>query len=108
MKPVYMAAKIIRSAKDVQIGLQPRVLSAWYDRIILQTKEMAPPWLHDKIGVTQDLILPMKFRLNLSKRAVQYFMIAVDSNLAAMPYSTRQYFLRVQQEVATEMDSYLV
>ena len=103
-----MAAKVMRSAKDIQIGLRPQVLAAWYDRIIQQTKDMSPPWLYDKISVTQDPILPMKFKLDLSKRAVQYFMIAVDSNLDAMPYSTRQYFLRVQQEVATEMDSYLV
>jgi hypothetical protein len=32
-------------------------------KIIGETKEMAPPWLPDKINVKQDPILPMKFNL---------------------------------------------
>ena len=41
-------------------------------------------WLQDKINVKQDQILPMKFNLDISKRAVRYFMIAVENNLAQM------------------------
>jgi hypothetical protein len=35
-------------------------------------------------------------------------MIAVENNLDAMPYSTRLYFLKVQEVMATEMDKSLV
>ena len=89
-------------------GLQPDHLSFWYQKIIADTKEMAPHWLQDKINVKQDPILPMKFNLDISKRAVRYFMIAVENNLAQMPYSTQLYFLKVQEILSFEMDKSLV
>lgn len=89
-------------------GLQPENLSFWYDKIISQTKEMAPPWLQDKIKVRQDPILPMKFNLDISKRAVRYFMMVVDENMDEMPYSTRLYFLKVQEILNAEMDKQLI
>ena len=58
-------------------------------KIIKETIEMAPPWLQDKIKVHQDPVLTMKFNLDISKRAVRYFMIAVDNNMDEMPYSTK-------------------
>ena len=69
---------------------------------------MAPPWLQDKIKVNQDPILPMKFNLDISKRAVRYFMIVVDENLDIMSYSTKLYFLKVQEILSSEMDKSLV
>ena len=69
---------------------------------------MAPPWLQDKIKVNQDPILPMKFNLDISKRAVRYFMIVVDDNLDQMPYSTKLYFLKVQEILNSEMDKSLI
>jgi hypothetical protein len=69
---------------------------------------MAPPWLQDKIKVNQDPILPLKFNLDISKRAVRYFVIAVDNNIDQMPYSTKLYFLKVQEILETEMDKSLV
>lgn len=69
---------------------------------------MAPAWLVDKINVKQDPILPMKFNLDISKRAVRYFMMAVDNNLVKMPSSTRLYFLKVQETLSDEMDKSLV
>ena len=80
----------------------------WYDKIINQSIEMAPPWLQDKIKVHQDPILKMKFNLDISKRAVRYFMLAVDDNLDEMPYSTKLYFLKVQEILSEEMDKSLV
>ena len=50
----------------------------------------------------------MKFNLDISKRAVRYFMVAVDSNLDDMPYSTKLYFLKVQEIMSIEMDKSLV
>lgn len=92
----------------LQQGLHPVNLAFWYDKVIKETIEMAPPWLQDKIKVHQDPVLPMKFNLDISKRAVRYFMIAVDNNLEQMPYSTNLYFLKVEEILATEMDKSLV
>ena len=104
----YMMKKIDTDVLNLKQGLHPQNLSFWYDKIIQETIEMAPPWLQDKIEVHQDLILTMKFNLDISKRAVRYFMIAVDNNLDEMPYSTKLYFLKVQEIMSNEMDKSLV
>jgi hypothetical protein len=104
----HMMKKIDTDVSNLKQGLHPQNLSFWYDKIIEETIDMAPPWLQDKIKVHQDSILTMKFNLDISKRAVRYFMIAVENNLDAMPYSTRLYFLKVQEVMATEMDKSLV
>ena len=100
--------KLQNDVQQLQKGLQPDHLSFWYQKIIVDTKEMAPPWLQDKINVKQDPILPMKFNLDISKRAVRYFMIAVENNLPQMPYSTQLYLLKVQEILGFEMDKSLV
>lgn len=100
-----------RFAKDVislQEGLHPENLAFWYEKIIREAKDMAPPWLADKINVKQDELLPMKFNLDISKRAVRYFMMAVDNNLVSMPNSTKMYFLKVEETLSGEMDKSLV
>ena len=100
--------KLQNDVQELQKGLQPDHLSFWYQKIISDTKEMAPPWLQDKINVKQDPILSMKFNLDISKRAVRYFIIAVENNLPQMPYSTQLYFLKVQEILGFEMDKSLV
>ena len=104
-------AMLLRLGSDVrglQNGLDPEVLRFWYDKVVSDARQMAPPWLADKIGVRQDPILALKFELDVSRRAVRYLMAAIEANAEAMPYSTRLYFLRVQESVAAEMDSSLV
>ena len=103
-----MMKKLDTDVSNLQKGLHPENLSYWYNTIIKETIELAPPWLQDKIKVEQDPILTMKFNLNISKRAVRYFMIAVDDNLEDMPYSTKLYFLKVQEIMSSEMDISLV
>ena len=100
--------KLQNDVQQLQKELQPNHLSFWYQKIIADSKEMAPPWLQDKINVKQDPILPMKFTLDISKRAVRYFMIAVENNLQQMPYSTQLYFLKVQEILSLEMDKSLI
>jgi len=100
-----------RFATDVtnlQEGLHPENLAFWYYKVIQEAKDMSPPWLADKINVRQDQVLPMKFNLDISKRAVRYFMMAVDNNLGSMPNSTKMYFLKVQETLSDEMDKSLV
>ena len=96
-----MMKKLDTDVSNLKEGLHPENLSYWYDKIIKETIDMAPPWLQDKIKVKQDPILTMKFNLDISKRAVRYFMIAVDNNLDDMPYSTKLYFLKVQEIMGT-------
>ena len=100
--------KLQNDVKQLQKGLQPDHLAFWYQKIITETREMAPPWLQDKINVKQDPILPMKFNLDISKRAVRYFVISVENNLPQMPYSTQMYFLKVQEILNFEIDKSLV
>ena len=99
-----MMKKLDTDVSNLQKGLHPENLSFWYDKIIKESIESAPPWLQDKIKVEQDDLLPMKFNLNISKRAVRYFMMAVDENMDGMPYSTKLYFLKVQEILSNEMD----
>ena len=104
----HMMNKIENDVTNLQKGLHPENLAYWYGKIIQETKEMAPSWLQDKIKVKQDPILQMKFNLDISKRAVRYFMIAVEQNLDKMPYSTNLYFIKVQEIMGAEMDKSLV
>ncbi|MGI0004693.1 MAG: hypothetical protein ACREAX_05285 [Candidatus Nitrosotenuis sp.] len=103
-----MMKKFTKNVIGLQEGLHPENLAFWYSEIIKEAKDMAPPWLADKINAKQDSILPMKFNLDISKRAVRYFMIAVDNNLEKMPSSTKLYFLKVQESLSGEMDKSLV
>lgn len=102
-----MLNKLGNDVANLKEGLAPENLAFWYHKIIAETIEMAPPWLQDKIKVKQDPLLPMKFNIDISKRAVRYLMIAIDNNVDAMPYSTQLYFLKVQEIMATEMDKSL-
>ncbi len=104
----HMMKKLDNDVTTLKEGLHPKEISYWYEKIIKETKEIAPPWLQDKIKIKQDAILPMKFNLDISKRAVRYFMITIDDNLEQMPYSTKLYFLKVQEIMASEMDKSLV
>ncbi len=104
----HMMKQIGNDVTNLQEGLHPENLAFWYSKIIKETKEMAPPWLQDKIKVKQDPILQMKFNLDISKRAVQYLMMAIENNLDHMPYSTKLYFLKVQEIMEGEVDKSLV
>jgi hypothetical protein len=103
-----MMKNFAKNVTGLQEGLHPENLAFWYSTIIKEAKEMAPPWLADKIKVKQDPILTMRFNLDISKRAVRYFMMATDNNLDKMPNSTRMYFLKVQETLSGEMDKSLV
>ncbi len=104
----HMMKQIGNDVTNLQEGLHPENLAFWYGKIIKETKEMAPPWLQDKIKAKQDPILQMKFNLDISKRAVQYLMMAIEKNLDHMPYSTKLYFLKVQEIMDGEVDKSLV
>ena len=104
----HMLNKISADVAELRDGLDPENIAYWYKKIIQEAKDMAPSWLVDKINVKQDPVLLMKFSLDVSKRAVRYFMMAIENHLDEMPYSTRLYFLKVQEIMTTEMDKSLV
>ena len=103
-----MLNKIDVDIQNLKGGLQPENLEYWYRKITDETLEILPPWLVDKINIVQDPILPLKFNINISKRAVSYFMQVIDYNLEKMPYTTKLYFLKVQEIMSAEMDKALV
>jgi len=103
-----MLNKIDCDITNLKHSLHPENIDYWYKKIMEETIEIVPPWLVNKINVKQDLILPLKFNINISKRAVSYFMQVIDYNLEKMPYTTRLYFLKVQEIMSAEMDKSLV
>ena len=103
-----MLHKMSADISSLKEGLDPENIALWYRKVIEEAKEMAPPWLADKISVKQDSILYLKFNLDISKRAVRYLMVSIENNLDDMSYTTRLYFLKVQEIISQEMDKSLV
>ena len=103
-----MLGKMSSDITNLKEGLNPENIAFWYKKVIDEAKEMAPPWLVDKINVKQNPILYLKFNLDISKRAVRYLMMAIENNLDEMPYTTKLYFLKVQEIIGQEMDKSLV
>ena len=103
-----MLNKIDCDITNLKHSLHPENIDNWYKKIMEETIEIVPPWLVNKINVKQDPILPLKFNINISKRAVRYFMQVIDYNLQKMPYTTQLYFMKVQETVSTNMDKSLV
>jgi hypothetical protein len=103
-----MLRKMSNDVINLKEGLNPENIAFWYKKVIDEAKDMTPPWLVDKINVKQDPILHMKFNLDISKRAVRYLMMAIENHIDEMPYSTRLYFLKVQEILTDEMNKALV
>ena len=62
----------------------------------------------DVVGLSHHLCLLSITSLVVNWEPSGYFMIAVDDNLEKMPYSTKLYFLKVQEIMSIEMDKSLV
>jgi hypothetical protein len=94
----------IRNPKE---GLDPEILAYWYKRIEERAIESALSHLKDKIRITQNRILWMKFRVDISKRVVPCVMQVIDEDIPMMPYSTGLYFRKVQEILIEEMNKEL-
>lgn len=99
--------KIGGSIKGLNEGLDPEILGYWYKRVEDKSIETVPSNLKDKIHFEQDRILWMKFKMNISKRAVPYVMRVIEEYIPIMPYSTGLYFRKVQQILTDEMNKEL-
>jgi hypothetical protein len=84
-------------------GLHPELLAYWYKRIEDKSIDSVPTDLKDKIQFRQDRVLWMKFRVNVSRRAVPYVMGVIEEYIPLMPYSTGLYFRKVQQILADQV-----
>jgi hypothetical protein len=100
----YASTKILAGVRNLREGLDPDVLAYWYKRVEDKSRDIAPRHLKDKIHFEQDRILWMKFRLDISKRAVPYVMQVIEEYIPMMPYSTALYFKKVQEILTDEMN----
>jgi hypothetical protein len=95
--------RLVQEIEDLKLGLDPEVLSGWYNKIASDARAEAPRHLMESIDVVQDPILPMKFEFKTSKRAVKYVLDAIDSNIPDMPTATRLYFQKLSELIQAEM-----
>jgi hypothetical protein len=94
--------KLLREIEDLKLGLDPNVLSGWYNKVASDAKAEAPRHLVDSIDVIQDPILPMKFEFKTSRRAIRYVQDAIERNLDDMPMATRLYFQKLSEIIQAE------
>ena len=96
--PVNLAsAKIDKSIQILRAGLEPEVLAYWYKQIEYQSIEKVEEELKDKISFEQDRILWMKFKINISLRAIPIVLETIENNISLMEYSTGLYFRKIQE-----------
>jgi hypothetical protein len=94
--------RLLQEIEDLKLGLEPKVLAGWYQKIASDAREAAPAHLVETIDVVQDPILPMKFEFKSSRRAIRYVLEAIDRNLDAMPMATRLYFQKLAELIQAE------
>ena len=94
-----MLEKLRSEVGLMQEGLQPRWLAPWYEKIISDARAAAPEHLRELISVKQDPVLPMRFELDVSRRALRYLERAVEENMPRMPATTGMYFARVLEQL---------
>ncbi len=87
---------------DINVGLEPDMLSGWYKIIIRHAREGAPEHLKNSIEVVQDDVLSMKFNIKCSRRAIRYVVDAIEENISQMPFATRLYFQKVEEIISSE------
>jgi len=95
--------RLVETIEDVQKGLDPRVLAAYYRIIEKEARASCPTEeLRNSIRVVQNPDLPMKFEFKSSKRAIRYVVEALENNLISMPFATRLYFQKFEEILEKE------
>ena len=104
--PVNLAsAKIDKSIQILRSGLEPEVLAYWYKQIEYQSIEKVEEELKDKISFEQDRILWMKFKINISLRAIPIVLETIENNISLMEYSTGLYFRKIQNILLEQLNN---
>lgn len=103
--PVNLAsAKIDKSIQILRTGLEPEVLAYWYKQIESQSIEKVEQELKDKISFEQHRILWMKFKINISIRAIPIVLETIENNISLMEYSTGLYFRKIQSILLKQLN----
>jgi hypothetical protein len=100
-------AKYAKMIEELRSGLDPEVIKEWYDKVEVEARELAPENLKETIEVVQDELLPMKYNLKASKRAVPFVVQAIEKELPTMPFATRLYFQKVEESIWDEYERYM-
>jgi hypothetical protein len=100
-------SRIDTTITNLKEGLDPENLAYWYKRIEERTIEIAPTHLKEKIHFRQDRVLWMKFKIDVSKRAVPYVIQVIEEYIPIMPYSTGLYFRNIQNMLTDEANKEL-
>jgi len=100
--------RLVETIEDVQVGLDPRVLAFWYRKIEKRARDSCPTEeLRNSILIIQDQVLPMKFQLKSSKRAIPFVIDATESFANEMPFATRLYFQKFVEIIQQELRTYI-
>jgi len=99
---VRVLDKLAEIIEDVKTGLDPDVIAYWYRIIESEAKAACPKKYRDSIEVLQNPILPIKYEVKASRRAVRYIVEAIERNLPAMPFATRLYFQKLEELIDEE------
>jgi hypothetical protein len=100
-------SRIDTTITNLKEGLDPENLAYWYKRIEERTIEIAPTHLKEKIHFRQDRVLWMKFKIDVSKRAVPYIIQVIEEYIPIMSYSTGLYFQKIQHMLTDEVNKEL-
>ncbi len=99
-------AKYSKIIEDQRAGLDPEVTRVWFEKVEHDAQDLAPENLKGTIEVIQDDLLPMKYNIKASKRAVPFVVEAIEKNLSKMPFATKLYFQVVEQAIWDEYERY--
>jgi hypothetical protein len=104
--PVNLAsAKIDKSIRNLRSGLEPEVLLYWYRQIQYESIEKVGNELKDKIHFEQDRILWMRFKINVSIRAIPIVLETIENFIPLMEYSTELYFRKIQEILLDKIET---
>ena len=104
--PVNLAsAKIDKSIRNLRAGLEPEVLLYWYRQIQYESIEKVGNELKDKIHFEQDRILWMRFKINVSIRAIPIVLETIENFIPLMEYSTELYFRKIQEILLDKIET---
>lgn len=104
--PVNLAsAKIDKSIRNLRSGLEPEVLLYWYRQIQYESIEKVGNELKDKIHFEQDRILWIRFKINISIRAIPIALETIENFIPLMEYSTELYFRKIQEILLDKIET---
>src|SRR5215203_7356643 len=104
--PVNLASvKIDKSIQKLRSGLEPEIIAYWYKQIEYQSIGQVEQELKGKIHFEQDRILWMRFKINISIRAIPIVLETIENFIPLMEYSTELYFRKIQEILLDKIET---